>query len=71
VSALEGDRDAVMQALGDTIRALDAPDQWRILAATMNALDKAREYPAVYHGQIDGHSATLRMARGYWNVEER
>lgn len=41
MSALEGDREAVMKTLGDTIRALDAPDQWRILAATLNALDRA------------------------------
>jgi hypothetical protein len=40
VSALEGDREAVMETLGDTIRALDAPDQWRILAAVLNALNR-------------------------------
>lgn len=40
MSTLEGDREAVMKTLGDTIRALDAPDQWRILAAVLNALEK-------------------------------
>jgi hypothetical protein len=40
VSALEGDRDAVMKTLGDTIRALDAVDRWRILAAALNAIEK-------------------------------
>lgn len=43
MSALEGDREAVMKTLGDTIRALDVPDQWRILAATLNALEKPGE----------------------------
>jgi hypothetical protein len=70
VSALEGDRETVMKTLGDTIRALDALDQWRILAATLNALDAAKEYPAVHHGQIDGTAATVRMRGSYWNVED-
>lgn len=70
MSALGGDRETVMKTLGDTIRALDALDQWRILAATLNALDAAKEYPAAYHGQIDGTAATVRMRGSYWNVED-
>lgn len=68
MSALEGDRDAVMKALGDTIRALDVSDQWRILATTLNALEAAREYPGMPHGRIDGESAHLDILGPYWRV---
>lgn len=68
MSALEGDRDAVMKTLGDTIRALDAPDQWRILAVTLNALEKAHEHPTSYRGQIEGYSATITFVEPFWRA---
>lgn len=40
MSALEGDRDTVMKTLGDTIRGLEPLDQLRIIATTLNALEK-------------------------------
>lgn len=68
MSALEGDREAVMKTLGDTIRALEAPDQWRILAATLNALEAGGEYPGMPHGRVDGHSAHLDISGPHWRV---
>lgn len=73
MSALEGDRDAVMTTLGDTIRALDAPDQWRILAATLNALDKSDQGLWLGREDIYGHQHLVHWvpSAAHWRYAER
>lgn len=73
MSALEGDRDAVMKTLGDTIGALDAPDQWRILAATLNALDKSGEVLYLPGEVILGSDCGVRWipTAAQWQYVER
>lgn len=60
MSALEGDREAVMKTLGDTIRALEAPDQWRILAATLNALEKGEQAVYLPSSAIEGDRCAVQ-----------
>lgn len=60
MSALEGDREAVLKTLGDTIRALDAPDQWRILAATLNAIEKGGGDPRMGGDGLFGERNAVR-----------
>lgn len=71
MSALEGDRDAVMKTLGDTIRALGAPDQWRILAATLNALEKGDQGVYLPSESIEGDDHAVRWVgtAGHWRYE--
>jgi hypothetical protein len=57
-----------MQTLGDTIRGLDASDQWRILAATLNALEQEDQGVYVPSESIEGTAHAVRWIPtvGHW-----